>query len=99
MNNDLYDVDINITGRIKQTIKIVDDRYDIEDIIDGLADDRFHTTVSHSGKSGHFGLDQPSITNEEGEVIARVTKQRELDVKFSEYELREVHNGRLDSFN
>lgn len=99
MEHELYDLDMTISGQIKQTLRIVDDRYDIREILDGLADGRFDTTVSHSGKSGHFGLDQPTITNEEGEVIARVTKQREIDVKFSQYELREVHDGKLDNFN
>lgn len=82
-SHEVYDITMNVGATIKQSIEIVDVDLDINDVIEGLIDGRFESTISHDGLSTIHG----SVTDADGNLIAKVLRQREIASVFSDFAL------------
>lgn len=82
-SHEVYDITMNVGATIKQSVEIIDKDLTINDLIEGLIDERFETTLSHDGVSTIHG----SITDANGRLIAKVHCQREIVSVFSDFAL------------
>lgn len=81
--HEVYELSMDVGATIRQTVEVVVSDLDINDIIEGLMEGKFITTISHDGISTVHG----SITDIDGILVAKVLRQREIESVFGNFQL------------